>query len=284
MMQTRVVTDSGADLAADVVERYAITVVPLVVRFGEQVYLDGQLSADAFWRKAAAGPHRPSTSQPSVGVFEETFARLVEAGHPVACLTLTSKHSGTFNAASVAARRFGRQVRAIDSLSLSLGQGFQVLAAARAAAGGLDLDGVARRVQSVRERTHLFILLDTIESIRRGGRADVLIPALDRATRLLRIKPILRVVEGQLSLHGLARSYGGGLARMRREVARLQPLERLGVIHARCPEVAAGMAHALAEELGFPAREVMVTETGAALSSHSGPRVVGVAAVQRGAG
>jgi len=216
-----------------------------------------------------------------VGVFEEVFARLVEAGHAVLCPTITSKHSGTFNSAWAAAQRFGDQVRVVDTLSLSLGQGFQVLAAAEAAAKGLSLDEVAGVVEGVQERTHVLILLDTIEYIRRGGRADSLMPVLGRITKLLKIKPILRLVDGQLSMHSLVRSYERGLVQLQQEVARLKPVERLGVLHVRNPEGADRTARALAEMLDFPLEEIVVAETGPALSTHGGPHVVGVAVCQR---
>lgn len=281
MAEVRVVTDSGADLPAEVAADEGIVVVPLVVRFGEEVYLDGQLSGEEFWQKAGASADHPATSQPAVGVFEETFARLVDAGHIVLCLTITSKHSGTFSTASTAARRFGDRVRVMDTLSLSMGQGFQVLAASQLARKGLGVDDIATAVEAARERTHVVILLDTIEHIRRGGRADALIPVLSRATRLLRIKPLLRLVDGQLTLAGTSRSYERGLARMQQEIARLQPLDRLGVIHVRYPDAAHRLARALAGRLGFPLQDILVAETGAALSAHGGPKVVGVAAVQR---
>jgi len=279
--QVRVVTDSAADLPAEVVTRLAITVVPLVVRFGRETFLDGQLSSEEFWQKVDQGPHHPGTSQPSVGVFEEAFGHLVDAGHTVLCLTITGRHSGTFASASAAAVRFGDQVRVIDTLSLSIGQGFQVLAAARAAMRGMDLDRVAGLAERVRRRTHLYILLDTIEHLRRGGRADVLMPVLSRVARTLRIRPVLDIVDGQLSLHSLTRTYGRGLARIRREIAQLQPVESLAVIHVCCPEPAQDTARALAEELSYPLKDIVVRETGAVLSSHAGPRVVGVAAVQQ---
>ena len=141
MQQVRVVTDSGADLSADVIAELGITVVPLIVRFGEEMYPDGQLTVEEFWLKIAEGGHHPGTSQPSVGVFEETFARLVQEGYSVLCLTITSRHSGTFSTASTAAQRFGNKVRVLDSLSLSLGQGYQVLAASQAAAQGFAVQG-----------------------------------------------------------------------------------------------------------------------------------------------
>jgi DegV family protein with EDD domain len=216
-----------------------------------------------------------------MGAFEAVFAPLVEAGHQVLCLTITGGHSGTYSTASTSAQRFGDKVRVVDTLSLSVGEGFQVLAAARAALEGQDLDHVIRAAAAVRERSRLFILLDTIEFIHRGGRASALMPVLTRVTRMLRIKPILGLVEGRLSMHSLARSYDRGLAEIRQEIASLKALESLAVIHIRCPEIAEQMAKTLAEELGFPLKDTIIIETGPLLSVHGGPKAVGVVAVQK---
>lgn len=280
MASVRIVTDSAADLDAETAERLSISIVPMTVHFGQEVYLHSQLSNDEFWRKVERGPH-PGTSQPAVGLFEEAFSRLVEAGQQVLCVTLTGKHSGTFDSALSAARRFGDSVRVMDSLSLSLGQGFQVLAAARAALRGLDLHQVVRVVEQVRERTHLFILLDTVEHVRRGGRADALMPILNRVTKMLRIRPILDLTDGYLGLHSLARSYERGLQQIVRDIGEVKPVEHLAVVHTRCAAAARDMARTLSDKLDFPYHDILVTETGPVLSVHGGPKVLGVVAVQR---
>jgi fatty acid kinase fatty acid binding subunit len=283
MTQVRVVTDSASDLDRDTVERLGIEVVPMTVLFGRDAYPQSEISSDEFWDKVAAGMH-PGTSQPSVGLFEQTFSRIVETGHHVLCLTVTSKHSGTFGNAQSAARRFGDRVKVMDSLSLSLGEGFQVLAAARAAFEGLDLRQVAQVVDRVRERTRVFILLDTIEHLRRGGRADAFIPILNRVTKVLKIKPLLHMADGSLGLQGLARSYERGLRQIEQEVVKLSPLGQLAVMHTRCADVARDLAHSLAEKLGLYDRQVLIAEAGPVLSVHAGPGVVGVGAVQQTAG
>jgi DegV family protein with EDD domain len=280
MALVRIVTDSAADLDAETVQRLQISVVPLTVLFGSKAYLHSELSNDEFWDRMARGA-QVGTSQPALGLFEEVYSRLTEAGHSVLCVTLTAGHSGTFSTALMAAQGYGDQVRVVDSQSLSLGQGFQVLAAARAALDGLSLDRVARVVEQVKERSHLLILLDTIENVRRGGRADSLIPILDRVTKVLHIKPILDVVDGHLGLRKLTRSYERGLGYIQREMVRLAPLEHLAVMHTRCVDMARRVAHTLSEQLGFPRAEIVVAETGPALAVHGGPRVIGVAAVQR---
>ena len=273
-----IVTDSSCDLPRRLVERFKIAVAPLIVRFGSQVYHDGELSADQFWEKAA-GPDHPYTSQPAVGTFEELFERLVARGKQVLCLTITSKHSGTFNAAHLAAQRFREAVRVFDSHSLSLGLGLQVLAAAQAAQAGRSLEDVLALVEGMRARMRLTIVLDSLENLRRGGRADGFIAVVDRMTRALNIKPVINVVDGQLRLLGAARSFQGGLRRVLNLVERLGPLEHLAVVHTRRHEMAGEVAGRLAEHTGFPRERIWIQETGVVLASHAGPGVIGVLAV-----
>jgi DegV family protein with EDD domain len=195
-------------------------------------------------------------------------------------VALTSKHSGTYSTARAAAQRFGEQVRVIDSLSLSLGQGELALAAAQAANAGLSLKEVSALVQDLQSRSHLLILLNTVEYIRRGGRADAIMPVLDRVTKMLHIKPILNVEDGKLGLHSLARSYERGLSKLREQIMHLAPVERLAVGHIRHPELAEKTAYTLSKQLGFPLDKIRVVEAGPLLSTHGGPKVVGVAVVQ----
>lgn len=276
----RIVTDSSCDLPRRLVERFKISVVPLIVRFGAEVYRDGELSVKEFWEKAA-GPHHPQTSQPPVGVFEELFGQLVAQGKQVLCLTITGKHSGTFNSAHLAAQRFGEAVQVFDSLSLSLGLGLQAHAAAQAAQAGRSMEEIIALLEDLRARMRLTIVLNTLENLRRGGRADGFIAVADRMARALNIKVIINMVEGQLRLLGAARSFQGGLRRALNLVERLGPLEHLAVMHARIQETAEDMAGRLAERTGFPRERVWVQETGAVLGSHAGMGVIGVLAVPR---
>jgi DegV family protein with EDD domain len=274
----QIVTDSSCDLPRRLVERFKIAVVPLIVRFGSEAYGDGELSVEEFWGKAA-GPHHPRTSQPSVGAFEELFERLVGGGKQVLCLTITGKHSGTFNAAYLAAQRFGKAVGVFDSLSLSAGLGIQALAAARAARAGRSMQEILSLLEELRARVHLVIVLDTLESLRRGGRADSFIAIVDRMTRALNIKPIVNLVDGQLRLLSAARSFQGGLRRVLSLVEQLGPLEHLAVVHTRRQEMGEEMADRLAERTGFPQERIWVQETGAVLASHAGVGTLGVLAV-----
>ncbi len=127
MSSIRIVVDNSCDISPSVAKELSITVVPLVVNFGKETYLDTELTREEFWKKASEGCH-PQTSQPPVGAFIEAYKPLVEAGHEVICLTITGKHSGTYNSAWVAAQEFEGRVSVVDSLSLSWGLGWQALA------------------------------------------------------------------------------------------------------------------------------------------------------------
>ncbi len=278
MAGIHIVTDSSCDLPRRLLERFKIDVVPLVIRFGSETYDDGQLSSEEFWQKSA-GSHHPQTSQPSVGAFEQLFERIVAGGKRVLCLTITSKHSGTFNAAHVAAQRFGEAVSVFDSLSLSVGLGVQALAAAQAARAGRSLQEIIAVLEGLREQVRVTIVLDTLESLRRGGRADGFIAVIDRMTRVLNIKTVVNIVDGQLRLLGAVRSFEGGLRRVLNQVERLGPLEHLAVLHTCRQGTAEAMADRLAERVGFPRERVWVWETGGVLACHAGAGVVGVMAV-----
>jgi DegV family protein with EDD domain len=277
-----IVTDRGCDLSPEERERHGVTVVPLIVRFGEDVILDdGGLSADEFWQKVEASHTFPQTSQPSIGMFEEAFAPLVAAGKHVLCPLITGRLSGTFNAAYAAAQRFAGKVTVVDTRSLSLGQGFQVLAAVLAARQGQAVDAIVQSLASVRERTHLIIMLDTVEFLRRGGRAGALMPWVDRIMKALRVRPLLRLEDGQLRLLGAARSVSGALHRIGDEISRLGPIEQLAVAHTRRSAEAAEFAAALAQRLGLAREDIPITEAGPALSAHAGPGVLAAAAVRK---
>ena len=279
----RVVTDSSCDLPSEVLEELEIVVVPLVVRIGREEFLETDLGIDEFWTKVGAARAQglfPQTSQPSLGAFESMFASLVGDGNEVVCVTITSKHSGAFNTEWAAAQRFGEAVSLVDSWSTSLGLGFLAMAAARSVRKGASLNEVLALLRGMRGRTHLLAVLDTIEYIRMGGRANALIPILSRLVRFLQIKPIIGFVEGELRLLGQARTFPAALAKVEQQMKELQPFVHLGVLHTRRPHDAQVVADRLRQRIGFQG-QILVGETGAVLSSHAGPGVVAVIGVER---
>ncbi len=278
-----VVTDSSCDLPLEVVERLGIVVVPLIVRIGSEEFLETDLSIDEYWARVASARARglfPQTSQPSLGAFESVFGALVDGGDEAVCVTITSKHSGTFSTAWAAAQRFGDAVRIVDSWTTSLGLGLLAQAAARAAHDGAGLDEVEALLKDMRARTYLLAVLDTIDYIRVGGRANALVPTLSRVMRFLAIKPIVGFVEGELKLQGYARSFSAAVARMEQRIVELRPFERLAVLHTRRKHDIEAAADSLRRSTGFQG-PIPMGEIGAVLSSHAGPGVIGMIAVQK---
>ena len=280
MTRIAVVTDSGCDLPHEIVASLGITVVPMVVRFGQDECYENELTLDEFWSRADHVPPYPQTSQVPVGLFEETFEQHTAAGDHVLCLCITSKHSGTYNSARTAAASFPGQVTVVDTKQFSLVQGYQVMRAAQAAAEGVALEQLLAQLDSIRARTQFFFAMDTVEYLRRGGRADQVMPLLDRVVRVLNIKPLLNVVDGQIAPMGAARSREGAIRRIQQQIAKHSPAEMVFVLHSRLADHVDGFAAGLSERSGFPVERLMVGEIGPVLSCHAGPRVIGAGIVQ----
>lgn len=274
----RVVADSSCDLPSELLEQYGVITVPLIVRFGHEEFPETELSRTLFWQHAetVAPPH---TSQPSLGSFEQAFAPLVSSGAIVLCLTITGQHSGTYNTALLAAQEYPQRVFVWDSQSISLGMGFQVLEAAAMAQQGQPLDKIVPQLLWMRRQSRFTILLETIEYLRRGGRLQRMIDALERLVSMLSIRPLLRLSEGELRPLGAVRSLRRGLARLRAEAEEAAPLFRLGIAHTRRPKEAQELANELAGKLGLAEEQILVGEVGAALASHAGPRALGVVTI-----
>jgi len=274
----RVVTDSAADLADDIVRKLGITIVPLVITTGGRSFADGALSRTEFWRLSAS-ENPPGTSQPSRGAFERVFSSLIEQGHRVLCITVTGRHSGTFSSAWSVARQFDDLVTVVDSSSLSLGMGWQVMRAARMALENAPLCAILDSLRSLQERTRIVIQLDTLRNIRHGGRAARLMPALERLTHALDLKALINVVDGELRLLGVSRSYKKGVARIRNEIERLGTLEFLAVGHTLRENVAQALADQLAELTNIGRHQIIVFEAGSVLACHGGEGLIAAAGV-----
>lgn len=280
MPRVAVVSDSGCSLPDSLRDQHGIGVVPFVTHFGTEAYLDGEISEDEFWEKVRGGGPHPETSQPSPGMFEEAFAPLVVRGDHVICLTTTSRHSGAYNSARLAASTFPGRVTVFDTLSASAAQGQQVIVAAKAAAQGRSPEDILALLESVRVRSRFWAALDTIEYLRRGGRIDHIMPVLARLFRAFDVKLLLGLVDGEIKPLGVARSRQKSMRQLMDRVAALAPLEMLGVAHTRQPHEASHFAQALADRLGFAVEEVTVAEVGPAFSTHLGPGVMAVGAVR----
>ncbi|NLT73959.1 MAG: DegV family protein [Chloroflexi bacterium] len=274
----RIVTDSGSDLPAGAAQALGISVVPLVVLFGDEAVEEPELTPDAFWERATRSGMRPSTSQPSLGAFYLVFDDLVKRGYDVICITITSKHSGTYSTACAAGRGFGERVSVVDSHALSMGVGHLVLTAAQMAQEGASREEILTRILALRDRGQIMIHLESMESVRHGGRAAMLMPLIDRLARAMSLKAALTMVDGELRLLGVARSTGRSLKRLSLEILRMGPLDDLVVMHVRAPELAHRLVELLVQFLPSREQGIVVGEAGPVLACHGGPGVVGVGA------
>ena len=193
------------------------------------------------------------------------------------CITVTSKLSATYNAAVIASQRFAPdQVTVVDSTTLAISQGHLVLAAAQAARAGQSLAEIVRTVEAYRDRLHLYISLDTVQYLVKGGRASRLSGIL---AGLLKIRPLLGVEDGELVL--LEKLRGRQIAKQRLlEMAREHfPAERVAIAHVACLDEARELAIALAAATGLPADAIPIIEVGMALATHGGPGTLGIGVV-----
>jgi DegV family protein with EDD domain len=195
-MTARIVTDSTCDLPEATVAEYGITVVPLYINIGDQSYLDGvELSRQEFYKGLPDYETLPTTAAPGPEVFRQTYERLADEGATeVLSIHISISLSATVDVARLGAKETDAvPVTVFDSRQLSLGTGFLVLAAAKAAAEGRPIAEIIPLLEEQISRTHVFAALDTLEFLRRSGRMNRVMAGLGT---VLQIKPLLRMYDG----------------------------------------------------------------------------------------
>jgi|SRR5579859_1535921 len=271
-MPVRVVTDSNGDLPPELAARYNIVVVPSVLNIEGKSYLDGvDISRTEFYQRLPGLNPLPTTAAPASAAFEAAYRSCAPA--EVVAIHLSASFSAIFNAARLGAEPLGEQVTLVDSGQASMGMGWQVLAAAEAADAGATREEVLRVVQLVQTRVRLYATLDTIEYLRRGGRASLLSARLGD---LLQIKPLLEVRAGVVSVPARVRTRQKARDELAARVEALGPLARLAILHTNSAGDAVAMAQRLAPRAQQPP---VVVEATAVIGTHVGPGAIGVAAV-----
>jgi DegV family protein with EDD domain len=273
-----VVTDSTADIPDDLIEQNSIHVVNNIVMIEGRSFLDRiEIKRQEFYEKLPEMKIFPTTATASSGVYQKLYETLLQQGiERIISIHTSHKLSGIFNAASLAARRFDKHVHVIDSEMVSLGLGFQVLAAAEAVKQGFSFENILIKVADVRQRVRLVAMLDTLEYIRRSGRVNWL---RARLGDVLRIKPLLEVKHGDVLSLGEARTYRKGVLRLKEMLGKFGPLERLAILHTNAEKEAREFLHSLVSSL--PANPILVNVT-TVIGSHVGPHGLGfVALIER---
>jgi hypothetical protein len=273
------ITDSACDLPPDEFIRRGIRVVPVVVIFGHQSYIDKVTMTDRdFYQMLISSPHHPKTSQTAPGDFQEVFQQAAANHKQALAIILTGAASGTFQAAQRATQAVKNQieVHVIDSKNVSIGLGLILREAADAIESGAKLEEVERRVEWAIRNVRLFVSLETMEYVVRGGRVSKFRGAV---AKLLNLKPILTInADGKVV--AAAKTFGGQHARkklmeiVKRETAGKRKLRFL-VAHANAPETAAYHAEWIRKY--FEVSEVAIVSASPALGAHAGPGAAGIA-------
>jgi DegV family protein with EDD domain len=275
-----VVTDSTSDFTIEQANELGVTVVPLVVRFGDDEFRDGvELTSDAFYKRLAADSTHPTTSQPSPDEFTSVYESLLrDPADSVVSIHISAKLSGTLQSAHLAAQQLGSdRIRLIDSESVSGGLQLLVRAAVEDARNGDDLDAVTAATNRRRRHVGLFVLLDTLTYLQRGGRIG---RAQAFVGGLLNVKPLLTTDNGEVAPQARVRSRKRGLETMLELLRKRLPLRTLAAFHTGAPELIDELRSLLSSE--FPGVEILVGEVGPVVGTYTGPGGVGVAYLAAG--
>ena len=274
---TRIVVDTSSNVPDELLQRYRMLEVPTLVIFGEESYQSKyELSEAAFYEKFAASKAIPTTSQPPPALFAAAYRQaFAEGAEHIVLVTVSSKLSGTFRSAQMAAQEFGEDRFTLwDGNSISLGCGWQAIMFARMIEANTDYDTCIQRMTQLRSEVIGFAALETLKYVARSGRVSNLQAGIGD---LLQVKPILELWDGGANVCARVRG---------RKKSFQEVIERLQKFYGARP-IHAGMLHANAladaEQLLVEARqtlniqEVHYSDIGPAIATLAGPGVVGLA-------
>jgi fatty acid kinase fatty acid binding subunit len=276
----KIVTDCAADMSAEELEKLGITQAPLFIQFPEGEVSSTDITADHFYdRLEAMRPSIPTTAMPSSGLFAELYRKVAEKGQTILSIHISSGLSGTINAARAggAQAASGANISFWDTLSLSGGQRFQVIAAALASRSGWALDVIQERLGKIREKTEVIYTLDTLEYLARGGRIGR-VKAM--AGALLNLKPVIRVdSDGKYSTVTTGRTIGKSIMSITEHLYAKYANTPLWVtiLHGRFAEKAEMLTSQLKEKLNVAKLETL--RISPVLGVHTGPGIIGAAVV-----
>jgi len=277
-MAVKIVTDSLSDITSDIAEGLGITVVPLIVSFGHESFIDRvTMTTDEFYYRLAHGATWPTTTQPPPGDFVNVYNKLVEETDEILVVTLSSKLSGTYESALNARGLVEKECRieVIDSLTVAMSLGLIVIAAAKAAQAGASLDEVVDLVHRAMPRSHLIAYFDTLKYLAKGGRIG---KAQGFLGAMLSIKPILTVKDGEMAPLIRVRSRAAGMDYLYNFVAGFSNIEGVAVEHA----TTADDAERLVERIGslFPKERVYRSTISPVVGTYAGPGAMAVTVLE----
>ena len=278
-MKLGIVTDSTSDIPQFLVEEHELEVVPCLLVMDGKEYVDGKdITREEFYRQLPSLKTQPTTAAPSIGDFSTRYDSLLARG----CDHILSIHAAgaltsILNIARQAADDFAGRVTCVDSTSLSLGLGFQVLAAAEAAE--LGLGAALDAIQSTKKRLHVFAALDTMEYLKRSGRVPATVAMLGS---LLHIKPLIELTNGEVKSMGTVRTTSQANARMSKFLLEGGSLEKLAILHTGAEARAREFLNELMQQASQSVpRDILMVNVTTVIGTHVGPNGLGFAAIRK---
>ena len=274
-MTIKIVTDSTADLPAQLVQELGITVVPLYVRFGEEVYRERvDITEDEFYQRLLRDPVHPSTIQPTPQDFVDVYQKLSSEADGIVSIHISGKLSGTCNSALQGKKMIekGCPIEVVDSQSITMGLGLIDIVAATAAKAGEGLQQVVEEAKQAIPNTRVLGLLDTLKYLLLGGRIG---KAKALLGSILNVKPMIALKDGEVMPAGQARTRTKGIQRLFDFVKDTSNIQDLAILHSTTPDE----AQTLAERVDpiFTKERIKFARLGTTLGVHGGPGFLAVA-------
>lgn len=274
MSRVAVLADSASDLPPEQAKAAGITVVPLLVSFGDREYRAGvDLSGDDFWRELTApGAPFPKTAAAAPGTFKDAFEALFADGaDEVIYVGVASKLSATLASAKVAREMLpDRKIHIVDSNTASMGTGLLALLAAEKAASGMSAEQVVAEVNGRLDKVNLYVVLETLEYLKRGGRIS---PARAAIGSVLSIKPIITLEDGVVETADRPRTRGRARERLIELLVAAKP-EKVAILHGQSADIEA-FASELAAATGVSREKMTINLIGPSVGPHVGPGAYG---------
>lgn len=276
-MSIRIIVDSGSDMSGS--ESKYLSVAPLTITFGEMQYQDGvTLSHKEFYEKLIESDELPKTSQVSPYDFEMAIKEAVDAGETPIVITVSSKLSGTYNSATIAASEFDEKVYVVDSENVAMGERVLVQYALRMVEQGMDAEEIVAELERSKKKICVVALLDTLEYLRKGGRVSNVVGVVGG---MLSIKPLVAIIDGNVEVIGKARGTKNGNNLLTKEI------EKAGGIDFSMPYALgySGLEDSLLQKYIKDSEAIWQENTeklpistiGGTIGTHAGPGAFGIA-------
>jgi DegV family protein with EDD domain len=278
-MKLGIVTDSTSDLPKYLIEQYELEVVPSILILEGKEYADGVgISREEFYTRLPSFQTQPTTAAPSIGDFSARYESLLSRGcDHILAIHATGKLTTIINSARQAAQDFPEKITVTDSLSMSLGLGFQVLAAAEDAEMGLQ--AALGAAASKRQRLKVFAAFDTLEYAKRSGRLPAAFATLGG---LLNIKPLIELINGEVKPVGVVRTTKQANEKIMNFLLEMGPLERLAILHTGAESRAKEFLNTVMQQASQSVpRDILMVNVTTVIGTHIGPNGLGFAAVRK---